>query len=181
MDINIKYIRALHYLAPKKDSRKHLISVHVKAGNGKIYYEATNGHVLGQIVDDYDGEPFELLIPVEVAKQLKPARHGMGTLVQSGDTWIIDDSSGSQRVFKSVEGVYPDIKTTFSRLIGTDAPSGIAAQFDVELLSNLAKVNKALGAKYPGLIKLHHNGPNNGARVELSYPAFTGIIMPIRL
>ena len=181
MDINIKYIHALHYLAPKKDPRKYLISVHVKASEGKILYEATDGHVIGRIVDDYDGEPFELLIPVEVAKQLKPVMHGMGTLTQSGDTWIIDDLSGSQRVFKSVEGVYPDIKDTFSRLIGTDAPSGIAAQFDVDLLVNLAKVNKALGAKYPGQIKLHHNGPENAARVELSDPAFTGIIMPVRL
>jgi hypothetical protein len=114
-----------------------------------------------------------------VVKQLKP-KPGTG---KWGDL-SFDPEKNAARItnpgtsqdfgFTPLDGKYPD----YTKVIPTET-SGEVAQFDVDLLSLFAQVNKGLGSKYPGRIKIEHNG-ERGALVHLWDAALTGVIMPFR-
>jgi DNA polymerase-3 subunit beta len=178
--INIEVIRALLPLAAKKDVRRCLNGVYIDFQPDKTIYVATNGHVLGMYTEAVENEhTFSIIIPGDVVKQLKP-KPGMG---KWGDL-IFDSASNTARVtnpaasqdfgFTPLEGKFPD----YTKVIPAET-SGEAAQFDVDLLALFSQVNKSFGAKYPGRIKLDHNG-NAGALVHLCRDEFLGVIMPFR-
>jgi DNA polymerase III sliding clamp (beta) subunit (PCNA family) len=179
--INIEVIRALLPLAAKKDTiRVSLAGVYVDFQPDKTVYVATNGHALGMYTEAVENEhTFSIIIPGDVVKQLKPksgtAKWGDLTFDPASNAARITNPGASQDFgFTPLNGKYPD----FTKVIPSET-SGEAAQFDVDLLALFAQVNKSLGAKYPGRIKLDHNG-NAGALVHLSRDEFTGVIMPFR-
>jgi DNA polymerase-3 subunit beta len=178
--INIEALRALLPLAAKKDVRYYLNGVFVDFQRDKTIYVATNGAVLGLYTETVENENiFDIAVPVDVVKQLKPkpgtAKWGDLTFDPVSNTArIINPGAGQDFGFTPLDGKYPD----YTKVIPTET-SGEVAQFDAELLYLFAQVNKSFGAKYPGRIKIDHNG-NAGALVHLSREEFTGVIMPFR-
>jgi DNA polymerase-3 subunit beta len=178
--INIEVVRALLPLVAKKDVRYYLNGVYVNFQADKTVYVATNGHVLGKYVEAVENENiFDVIIPGDVVKQLKPQRGTAkwGDLIFNPETKaarITNPGAGQDFGFAPLDGKYPD----FTKVIPAET-SGEVAQFDVDLLSLFAQVNKSFGANYPGRIKLDHNG-ERGALVHLCRDEFTGVIMPFR-
>jgi DNA polymerase III sliding clamp (beta) subunit (PCNA family) len=178
--INIEVVRALLPLAAKKDVRNCLNGVYVDFQADKTVYVATNGHVLGKYVEAVENEHiFSIIVPNGVVKQLKVGRGTAkwGDLIfnpEANAARIVNPGASQDFGFTPLDGKYPD----YTKVIPTET-SGEAAQFDVELLSLFAQVNKLLGAKYPGRIKVDHNG-GRGALVHLWDAALTGVIMPFR-
>jgi DNA polymerase III sliding clamp (beta) subunit (PCNA family) len=178
--LNLEVLRALLPLAAKKDVRRYLNGVYIDFQPAQTIYVATNGHVLGKYVEAVENEyVFDITIPGDVVKQLKPkpGTAKWGDLIFNPETKaarIINPGAGQDFGFAPLDGKYPD----YTKVIPSNA-SGEAAQFDVKLLSLFAQVNKSLGAKYPGRIKIDHNG-NAGALVHLCRDAFLGVIMPFR-
>jgi DNA polymerase-3 subunit beta len=178
--VNLEVIRALLPLAAKKDVRYYLNGVYIDFQADKTIYVATNGAVLGRYIEMVENEyVFSVTVPGDVVKQLKPKRGTAkwGDLVFNSETntaRIVNPGAGQDFGFTPLDGKYPD----YTKVIPATT-SGEVAQFDVDLLSLFAQVNKALGAKFPGRIKIDHNG-NAGALVHLWDAALSGVIMPFR-
>lgn len=178
--INIEVTRALLPLAAKKDIRFYLNGVYIEFQADKTIYVATNGHALGKYVEAVENEhTFNITIPVDVVKQLKVGRGtakwgDLSFNPEANTARIVNPGASQDFGFTPLDGKYPD----YTKVIPTSA-TGEVAQFDVDLLSLFAQVNKALGSKYPGRIKLDHNG-NAGALVHLCRDEFLGVIMPFR-
>jgi DNA polymerase III sliding clamp (beta) subunit (PCNA family) len=177
--INIEVTRALLPLAAKKDIRRYLNGVYIDFQRDKTVYVATNGTVLGLYTEAVENEHvFDITIPGDVVKQLKPkpGTAKWGDLTFNPETKaarIINPGAGQDFGFTPLEGKFPDV----SKVIPSST-TGEVAQFDAELLYLFAQVNKALGAKFPGRMKIDHNG-EGGAPVHFARDAaFTGVIMP---
>jgi DNA polymerase-3 subunit beta len=179
--INVEVIRALLPLAAKKDIRRYLNGVYVDFQRDKTVYVATNGAALGRYIETVENEhTFSIIIPGDVVKQLKLGRGTAkwGDLIfnpEMSAARIANPGAGHSIGFTPLDGKFPD----YTKVIPAET-SGEAAQFDVDLLALFAQVNKSLGSKYPGRIKIDHNG-ERGALVHLSRDAFLGVIMPVRL
>lgn len=76
---------------------------------------------------------------------------------------------------RRADGQYPDWRRVFPQ-----APCGIAANFNPELLMALFKARRALGysANTAGMIRLHQNG--SGAAVAILHPGVHAVVMPLR-
>jgi DNA polymerase III sliding clamp (beta) subunit (PCNA family) len=179
--VNIETLRALLPLAPKNDIRRYLNGVYIDFQPTKTIYVATNGAVLGLYTEAVENEcVFSVTIPGDVVKQLKPksGTAKWGDLIfnpEANTARITNPGAGQDFGFTPLDGKYPD----YTKVIPSNT-SGEVAQFDAELLSLFAQVNKALGAKFPGRIKIDHNG-ERGALVHFARDAaFTGVIMPFR-
>jgi DNA polymerase III sliding clamp (beta) subunit (PCNA family) len=178
--INIEALRALLPLAAKKDVRNYLNGVYVDFQRDKTVYVATNGRALGRYVDIVENEHvFSLIIPGDVVNHFKhkPKHAKWGDLIFNPETHtasLVGPVAGPSFGFTPLEGKFPDV----SKVIPSNT-SGEVAQFDAELLSLFARVNKSFGAKFPGRFKIDHNG-TGGALVHLSREEFTGVIMPFR-
>jgi DNA polymerase III sliding clamp (beta) subunit (PCNA family) len=178
--INIEVVRAMLPLAAKNDSRSYLNGVHVGFQCDKTVYAASNGLVLGKYVEAVENEHvFGIVIPCDVVKQLKPGRGTAkwGDLIfnpKTNTARIVNPGTGQDFEFAPTDCKYAD----YSKVIPSST-TGEVAQFNAELLALFAQVNKLLGAKTPGKIKIDHNGAA-GALVHLSREEFTGVIMPFR-
>jgi DNA polymerase III sliding clamp (beta) subunit (PCNA family) len=167
-------------LAAKNDIRRYLNGVYVDFQRDKTIYVATNGVVLGKYVETVENEHvFSAIIPADIVKQLKPkpgtAKWGDLTLnPETKAARIINPGAGQDFGFIPLDGKFPDV----SKVIPSST-SGEVAQFNVDLLSLFAQVNKLFGAETPGKIEILHNG-SVGALVHLSREEFTGVIMPFR-
>jgi DNA polymerase III sliding clamp (beta) subunit (PCNA family) len=175
--INTKVVRAIRHLAAKNDVRSYLNGVYVEFQRDKTIYVASNGKALGKYTDHVDNmSEFSIIIPEYVAKQLKnPGDVMYDRITFNPDTSVarvFGHEAGQDFGFIKIDCEYTD----FSKVIPSST-SGETAQFDVNLLSLFAKVNKGLGAKKPGCIRINHNG-NAAALVDLSDSAFIGAVMP---
>jgi DNA polymerase III sliding clamp (beta) subunit (PCNA family) len=178
--VDIEVIRALLPLVAKGGSRPHLEGVFIDFRSDKTIYVASNGLVLGKFVEAVENEHvFSVIIPADVVKQLKPMRGTgkWGDLIfnpEANTARIVNPGAGQDFGFVPLKNNFPD----YTKVIPSNI-SGEVAQFDVELLYLFAQVNKSFGAKYPGRIKIDHNG-DAGALVHLSRDEFLGLIMPVR-
>jgi DNA polymerase III sliding clamp (beta) subunit (PCNA family) len=179
--VNIEVLRALLPLAAKKETlRYYLNGVYVDFQRDKTIYVATNGAVLGLYTESIDNDhPFSVIFPADVVKQLKPkpGTGKWGDLIfdpEINTARIINFAASQDFGFTPLEGKFPD----HTKVIPAET-SGEVAQFDAELLYLFAQVNKSLGAKFPGRIKIDHNG-EAGALVHLFRDEFLGVIMPFR-
>jgi DNA polymerase III sliding clamp (beta) subunit (PCNA family) len=180
-EVDLKVLKALLPLAPKSDIRRCLNGVYVKFEATKTIYVATNGHVLGEYTENEGAnnpEDYSLVIPYDTIDGIKLPKYvtSIGALhVEEGRARLVHPGAGLDVGFTPIDGTYPDYK----RVMPTGEPSGKVAQFNVEYLYAFGKVNKALGAKNPYSVRVHHNG-QDAARVALVGTKFLGIIMPVR-
>jgi len=181
--IDVVATRALLHLAAKDDPRAWMNGVHVEFQENKTVYVATNGHIFG-VYTDNDAKNdcvFSLTIPYGIAKQIKINKRGsrLGNLIYDPET------NAARLIYYASEQDFgftplPSFPYDMSKMI-PDSTSGEVAQFNAEYVYVFAQVNKALGAKHPGRIKIEHNG-DRGALVRLpNYEQFLGVLMPIRI
>lgn len=187
LQINLRYLRALLPLAADKDIRYYLKGVCIEFHPDKTIYVAMNGAALGVLVDDAQSNAVDsmkaVIVPGEIVKQVKIGPIDVGHLdhrAQSEhkrDYLLVNTGGGQILGFDAIDGVFPDWKRVIP-----EKCSGVAGNYDVDLLALFSKVNKALGAtKEPGIFTLEQNGKTNAARVRLSEPQFTGVIAPVRV
>ena len=180
-EINIKVLRAMFPLAGDRDVRLYMNGVMVEVHPTQTRYVAATGTVMGIYDESRENdtpEPLQVIIPRDVVKQLKPNKKMVfGSLVlnDDGTARILNPASEQDIGFKPIDGVFP----AYRHLVPKEV-DGTAGNYDVELLYLFVEVNKALGAKTPGMIDLQQNGPTGAALVHLTDPNFTGVVMPYR-
>jgi len=179
--INIEVTKALLPLAAENDLRRYLNGVYIDFQLDKTVYVATNGHVLGMYTEAVQNKhAFNVIVPRDVVKQLKPktgiAKWGKLIYDREANTGRILNPANNQDLgFTPLAGTYPDYQRTIP-----EKTSGEAGQFNAEYIYAFVQVNKALGARYPGMVKIDHNG-EGAALIHFSDAAFTGILMPCRI
>jgi len=181
--INIEVTHALFHLAAEKDIRQYLNGIYVDFQLDKTVYVATNGHLVGIYTEAAQNEhAFSVIIPRDVVKQLKlklkTGKAKWGKLIydlESKAGRILNSANSQDLGFTPPPGTYPN----YQRVIPEET-SGEAGQFNAEYIYAFVQVNKALGARYPGMVKIDHNG-EGAALIHFSDAAFTGILMPCRV
>ena len=183
LTIPAKYIAVLKLFAAEKNTRYHLNGICLEIGRSETRLISTNGHIMGVFrVEseqlDIDDPVKNVIIPNELLKHIKtkgnveivlgntlPDTHARPvTLVYDGLT-----VSG-----KTVDARYPDWQRQLLNL----KPSGIAAQFNTEYISRMAKAWAHLHGKRSPMVGIAHNG-DNAALIGLDDSNFCGVIMPI--
>jgi len=169
---------AVAMFASKKDVRHYLRGVHLETGPTGAVFVATDGHALAAAHVAGDFEESAGIIPAELVAIVRKVTRG--ALSITVDT---EAGEGSRPMYSvagmamvGIDGKFPD----WRRIVPTGEPSGIAAQFDPELVARFGKAAKLLGRKSTGIV-VAHNGPEQAARVLVGCrPEFLGVMMPYR-
>lgn len=182
--INADLLRACAQVAPKADKRHYMNGVLLTwDGRDTLNYVATDGNMLvafreTQPENDVDpigtpGEPWEMIIPRDVAAKAVPANRHVTrlSLTPNGTGYVLGLVKGADMLFVPVDGKFPD----WRRIIPTGDMSGELAQFNPDYL---ATAMNGLGAKGTMLWDLEHNGPFNAGRIVT--PDGIAVIMPYR-
>lgn len=170
MELDSKFIRAAAlFVADNKDCRHVLQSVYVEVQNSRMHVVATDGAALFHWAGSTDLPSGKWLIDVTTVKSLPK---GFLTLNVVGD--VLEITTGAIRItVPANERVFPDFRWVIPK-----SCSGELAQYDLEILANVAKAAKLLGAKHPGWQHLHFNGTGPG--VIQPWDGVTIIGMPMR-
>lgn len=179
IQVQVRHLRALLHLAGKHDTRVYLEGLRVEASAVETRISATDGRVLGIIRADAVNEVscrVSLIIPRGIIPMLRFApKAALLDLRRAGRWWSIGTDDIRVQFFPT-DGAWPDVR----RVLPTEAPSGVAAQFNPELLARFGKVNAVLGASRDTYPVIHHNGQDQAALVTLQgHPEFAGLIMPL--
>lgn len=181
------HLRAIAMLAASGDIRYYLESVYIEATPTETRVTATCGRCLGTITHEtanggIPDEGVQLIVPAAAIKAIpkRRIRDALTLFIEpvSDTHWAITwGDSGA--LFKPIEAKYPEW-----RKVVPEKPSGEAAQFNPALLMKFTKVQTALyggSAANRFFPHVHHNG-SGGALIKLAtVPAFTGVIMPVRM
>jgi hypothetical protein len=85
------------------------------------------------------------------------------------------EANSARLPFEPIDGKFPE----YRRVLPTNTPKGLAAQFDPALLARLGKAAAALKCKH---IMVHHDMPGASAMVTIrGCEDFVGVVMPLRL
>lgn len=166
LQINPRHIAAaLHLTADANDVRYYLRDIRI---DGPVV-TATNGSALILLRDSTQGEG-SLILPKAIALQLAKSKAPKVTISsEDGKVWKAPLLGVS---FTATDAQWPDLRRVIPATV-----SGVAGQFDPDMLILFAKAAKSLGTKAP--IYLHHNGLRESALVSLvAFPDFLGVIMP---
>lgn len=179
IEINKGALAAVSLFSSKKDVRYYLQGVYVETGPKGAILVATNGHAMGILHVADDCEVSAGIIPAElIANALKISKGDKLSL-----TIDTDPPATGQPMYtlaglhaQGIDGKYPE----WRRVVPTDEPSGMAAQFESELVTRFGKAALLLGVKHTAL-NIAHNGAGNAARVTIkARPEFLGVMMPYR-
>ncbi len=169
---------AVAMFASKKDVRHYLRGVHMETGPTGAFFVATDGRALAAVHVAGDFAESAGIIPAELVAIVRKGTRGALSI-----TIATEAGEGSRPRYSvagmamaGIDGKFPD----WRRLVPTEEPSGIAAQFDPELVARYGAAARLLGRKSTGIV-VAHNGPERAARVLVSgQPEFLGVMMPYR-
>ena len=177
--VNTAHFAAALHLAARNIVRFYLVGVYVEATRDETRCVATDGCALGVLRHAAENRLPQaragVIVPYKIAGTIARAfkEHpdfSISAHAEGGWTAFVE---GYRIDFEAIDARYPD----YRRAVPTDA-SGVAAQFDPELLARFAKVAKALGVKARPVI--HYNGQAGAAVTFRDYAAFAGVAMPLR-
>lgn len=175
--IPVDLLAAADVLAAKKGFRYYLNGVHFDvAANTLVSTDGTVAFIaLPECVLRVSGDDVRsFTMPNEfVAMALAGAKQKRAKeidLIVDGDALRTDTAVG-----QVIDGQFPDWRRFYPQ-----SCSGVAAQFDKDLLARITKANKLLGAKAPGLYDLMQNG-QDGAVALLRAGRAHVVVMPLRL
>ena len=180
IEINRGALAAVALFSSKKDARYYLQGVYVETGPKGAILVATNGHAMGILHVADDCEVSAGIIPAElIANAIKISKGEKLSL-----TIDTEAGEGSRPMYSiagmgmlGIDGKYPE----WRRVVPTGEPSGVAAQFESELVTRFGKAALLLGVKHKSL-NIAHNGAGNAARVTIkARPEFLGVVMPYRV
>lgn len=168
--VPVKHLAAALHCAGKKDIRYYLNSVFLdaKAGcivatDGTCAYISRPGLLVGCTED--------VNLPREFVEDVVKASAKLEYVVITVDGGKL---SADSRIGKVIDGKFPDWRRIYPAQL-----SGEPAQFDKDLLSRIAKANKALGSKFAGNYPLYTSGKDVAVGVLCGGEAHA-VIMPLR-
>lgn len=170
---------AAREVAPKKDVRFYLVGALLELdGKGNAFLVATNGHIMTAYrITDAPMVAEKIIIPRTMLDKLKASPLDVILIATRGDAGEWRLSMYTDRMTfgdDAIEARYPDWRRQFPREL-----SGAPAQFDVELIATLAKVERAFRrGKSRSYVTLGHNG-NATAIVDFGVGNLAGLIMPM--
>ena len=181
MKITIDYavIKALLTAAPKKDIRFYLNGICVDASKDTVVLVATDGHMMlsfpvsdDAIEDRINGQFIIDRVDLDAIKPAKAGKHTLPLVIEVDDKGYTI-SGATKAVNTLVEGKFPDWRRVVPQTL-----SGELAQFNLELLSRINDIRKALGRDACDAT-IHHNG-NSCAQVTGLHPDALLMLMPCR-
>lgn len=183
IELDVCELRAVARHAGVHDIRYYLNGVCVELGALESRLIATDGHRLAlmRITRPVEGaliKPLQIIIPSDALKtlpkrgmvilQVLPNPEGAGEPRKAAFV-----SAGTRTEFTLIDGKFPDY-----RRVCAVKPSGLAGQYDPQLLLDFKKSAQDLGASKGG-VTIHHNDLSS-ALVTIGRDDFIGVIMPIR-
>lgn len=159
------HLRALTHLAAKTDIRTQINGVQIEARRNTVLV-GSDGTVLGAIDTGVDSVyDFDLLVPHTVLAVISKSK-SLDVRFHSADgkTWAAHCGDGTI-AWLDKPSTYPDW-----RRVVPATTSGVAQQFNAELIERFAKASAALGGKKVGCnVFIAHNGGGLSALVTLVY------------
>ena len=184
-----KILTACLVVAPKKDFRYYLNSVHIKQDERGCTIEATDGHSLVQFKTPYliQGKlEFDVILDIVQVKLLNDKIKAMNYhKTNLNEVEILDITSSSIQLNISdcdlIEGNYPDT----NRVIWKDSKPLDTIGIDARYLANIPKVSKPFASKQALPVRLEFKDSMSSVKITFE----TGIdrlevlmlIMPCRL
>jgi len=189
ISFDIRALKAALVCTSTDETRYYLKGVAVQLDGDKLFIAGTDGHRLLAMQPEFTIEsggndanpftetqanPFSVIIPADIVKNLKPARGNDNcTLTIDGNKGEIEHAGQSVR-FGFVDGSFPNWRQVIPATI-----SGEAAQFDARYIGELPKIEAAFGNKN-SKIEIEHNG-NSPAFIALNLPMpYVCLLMPYR-
>lgn len=173
----IRTMQEIARFAGKDDTRAYINGVFVENHDGFAIYVGTDGHRLcARRIEHEDIKPIgNFTIPHDVLQQwkFKPKDDDLrATLTQQPDGSCIISDGSAARMFKPVEGTYPEW-----RRVASVRASGEMGQYNWDYMIDFVKMGKALGLGHPRLMP-NGIGPAlvTFGKDEYAY----GVLMPMR-
>lgn len=164
-----RHLLAVSHFAGQQDVRYYLNGVHVEVAADEVRLTATDGNAVAVMrFPCKNTEPIIVTIPNAAVAHACKSKSDLVTLVRIGDVWTI---AGLQ--FTPVEGRFPDTRRVFSLAAN---PSGVAAQFNLDLLGRFGKAAKALQRRDSPIVR--HNGEGAATVHFYACDNFMGLLMP---
>jgi DNA polymerase-3 subunit beta len=155
--IDLNLVKACALACSKEKTRYYLNGVYVTSDGFSLVSVATDGHRLIAFKHNCDQEnmpeSFGVIIPLEIINKIKLNKIGSLAILKHVDglKWKIE-YTGLSIEFDAIDGIFPD----WRRVVPTST-SGEIAQFNLEYMSDFAKVAKMLGKTTPQCA-ISHNG-----------------------
>lgn len=180
--LTLSHLAAVVHCAATKDVRYYLKNIKVEAQLRKVILAATTGAVMGVTCADRDQDETgccEFMLPIEKAVEIVKKAKGHRQIVLTFEPGTVGEPGtigvpSQGLTFKAGEGVFPD----WRRVLPAQC-SDEAAQFNPELCMLMVKASKAMGHR-TGAVHFTFNGLGPALVQVPGYPAFAGIVMPLR-
>lgn len=179
--IHRNILKGLARAAASKDVRDYLNGVCFERGPNGSFCVATDGSIMAVYkLDDTtseDDEYHRYIVPVADIDRLPKKGDGTTELTITGEhaADLADPVNAMTLHVELRHATYPDWRKVLPSTV-----TGQAGQFDPELLHRFTMMAKDFGKKSKPLFRIHHNGPNAAATIDIpGYGDFVGVIMPV--
>ena len=169
-------LKAVSRFSASKDIRYCLNGVNIESTPDCTRLVATDGHAMG--IHKYEvknSETGTVIIPADVVKTIlswKTPKYSTDEITLTIGKECKVEYHGNSITFAGLDGTFPN----YRRVIPAEL-SGVASQFDPDLINRCATAAKDLGHK--PLITIGHNGPS-AAIVFIGSYDLCAILMPLR-
>lgn len=179
MIIHGKYLKALSLLAPKKDSRSHLLGVYVEVKGSQAILVATDGAILGALrvtlTEEFESHAFT--IPLSLLTMITTKEEVTVTYTKD-EQWpgtVTLTQCGRVLSGKAVEGTYPYYRRVIPETVSGVQDHLIAGKYLETAVKVCAMVN---GVQMPA-VHVHYNG-GDACLIDTRNEDFILVVMPMR-
>lgn len=169
------------------------MGVHIRSKEGRILYEATNGHMLikieSNLQQDDDLQDFDIIVPATMVRQLsnKAFLQGLGdpgsawhTAVISGQSLQIECLDGLYQQ-KLIDGTFPETENVVPKNATFKGKEFEALGFNINYVAALARSVKIFSKSFSAeFAPTDHTGPAT-FRSVCDRGSWLGVLMPIRV
>ena len=173
--IETETLQAMLILAAKKDVRYYLQGVLLETGPKGARLVSTDGHLMGVYKIEGDFPVSSGILPADFITtvcKLAGKQSKVYLKVTPGDIPVYSTLGFSM---PGIDAKYPD----WQRMLPRETVSGIAGQFDPDLLVRFKKAGKLFGRENP-IVSIGYAGPGSAALVDVGVDNFIGLVMPVR-
>lgn len=176
MNIHGKYLKALSFLAAKKDLRDYLNGVHIEVKGKQAILVATDGATLGALRIDLDTEAqtAEFIIPHTLLAGTT-TKDFVEIVYDAGSATISLTQYGKVISGKAVEGLYPDWRRVIPSVITGEQRLSIF----LKDLDKIAKACTLINDRPTRIVNVLHNG-NGTCVTDTKNDNFIVVISPVK-
>lgn len=180
-----RMLEAVAIAASKGSALPALASVHLKGDGSRLVMEATDRYRIHKGCIEYEGDPFEVIIPASVAADVKRAKPVGATWAGSVEGYVFTvegrvkgDAYYSQS-FSAIEYAYPDL----GKLFKSDYQPGLLGDsWNPAYIADLHKVQRALKLREAVSFwsELENPGKKPCVATFGGHDDFIALLMPVR-